>query len=172
MQLLRGKTIFFGISLFIGAGACCYLVFQQRFLMLYILLIPVLVVAVYFYRQLQRLRTARLITENSILSIPVVTVWNSDSSSLPNSDKTALVIVSCFGIIFDNEVFKFNCDGIRLLSVAISWQAMWLTFGTEKKKQHVRLLHGLSNREDIQMITEKFRYETGVIPVVAGREEE
>ena len=146
MQLLRRKAIFLVISLLTGLGACCYLISVQSLLLLYILLFPILVVAVYFYRQLQRLRTARLITESSILSIPAVTVWSSsDSSSLSNSDKSILVIVSCFGILFDNEVCKFNCDGIRLLSVMINREAMFLTFGTEKKQHVVQKTWGFNN---------------------------
>ena len=169
MQMLRKKAIILGSSSFIGLGACCYLVYNHSLNLLSILLILITATTVCFYRQLQRLSTASLIMENSILTVPVVTVWsNSDSSSLPKRKKSTLMVVSCFGILSGNEVYKFNCDGIRLLAVEINRESMFLTFGTEEKERHIKLLHGLSNKEDIRLIAEKFRYETGVIPVVAG----
>lgn len=172
MQMLRKKAIILGSSSFIGLGACCYLVYNHSLMLLLILLLLTSAATVCFYRQLQRLSTASLIMENSILTIPVVTVWSNNDRSLPKRKKSALVVVSCFGVLSGNEVYKFNCDGIRLLAVEINRESMFLTFGTEEKKRHIKLLHGLSNKEDIRVIAEKFRYETGVIPVVAGWQED
>lgn len=169
MQQLKQRVILLGAVLAIEIAVCCYLFVNQRYILLFLLVVPTTVVAWYLYYQLQGLKIARLIMENIILSIPSGMVWKSEASTkYLESDKAVLVIVSVFGVLAGSKVYKFNCDGIRLFSMKVDRKYIIFTYGIQEKQHHLKLLHGLSQKNGIQVIAEKFRYETGIIPVIAG----
>lgn len=167
MQKLKQKANLLGAALVIGIVVCCYLLINQSYILLFLLAVTTLIIARYFYHQLQRLKMAGLIAENAVLSITAGTVLScEDGANFPESNKTVAVIVSTFGVIAGNKVYKFNCEGIRLLAMKMDREFIYFTYGTQDKQRHLKLLHGLSQQDDIEAIAEKFRYETGIIPVV------
>lgn len=164
MQQLKQIAILLGAALVTGIAVCCYHLIAQSYILLFLMAVPTLVVTMYFYRQLQRLETAKLIEENVVLRISAGKVLSSeDGSNFQEGDKVVPVIVSVFGILAGNKIYKFNCDGIRLLSMKMDEEFIFFTYGTQKKQHHLKVLHGLSGKDDFPMIVETFRYETGVV---------
>jgi hypothetical protein len=171
VQLLRQKSIVLGIFSAIGLGACSWLAYRQSYALFCIALILTLLILICFYQQRQKLKTARLIEENAILTTvsSVIADDNRDPTSKLRPDKESVeVILSGFGILSGDKAYKFNCDGIRLFSVEISREDMLLALGTDKWKKHLRFGHGISSPDQIQEIAEKLRYETGVSPIITG----
>lgn len=164
MQQLKQRTILLGTALVTVIAVCCYHLIAQSYILLFLMAVPTLVVTMYFYRQLQRLKTAKLIEENVVLRISAGKVLSSeDVSNFPKGDKVVPVFVSVFGVLAGNKIYKFNCDGIRLFSMKMDEQFIFFTYGTQVKQHHLKVLHGLSREDDFQMIAETFRYETGVV---------
>jgi hypothetical protein len=167
MQEIKRNAIFSGLVLIIDLGVCCYLAAKESYNLLYLPAMLIPIVAVYFYRWLQKVKSAELITENVLLSIPAGKVWRSDDkAAFFKSNKVEPVILSGFGVLAGENVYKFNCDGIRLLSMKIDPETIFLTYGTPKKQDHIMLRHGLIKKEDIQDIADKIHYETGIVPEV------
>lgn len=168
MQLLRQRSIILGLFSVVGAGVCSWLSYRRCYalsLFLTLLIIGGL------YQQRQKLKTARLIAENAILTTASLVIEDDNRVQVSKqfSDKKPVeVIVSGFGIMFGDKAYKFNYDGIRLFSVEISDEDMLLTFGTDQWKKNLWFWHGITNPEEILGIAEKLRYETGVNPKITG----
>ncbi len=116
----------------------------------------------------RKLKAAGLIMENSILhiqSVRINTETGGDSSSASPQEGIE-IYVSCFGILFDSKIIRFNQDGILLKGVEINQEYICFTYGTDRKTQKTRILHGSFGNSELQSIIDRFRYETGVIPVV------
>lgn len=106
----------------------------------------------------RKLRIARLIAENQILHIRTAVV--SDGAD------DIEVFVSYFGILLDSRVIKFNQEGTFLKAVEIGRDYISLTYGTDKRVQSTRLLHAAIDDKEVDRIAEKFRHETGIVPVI------
>ena len=104
---------------------------------------------------------ARLIIENQILRICPVAISDSAGDA-----KNIEVFISYFGILLDTKIIKFNQDGILLKAVEIGRDFISLTYGTEKKMKSSWLLCTMIDKEELDRIVERFRYETGVMPVI------
>ncbi len=171
MLLLRQKSIILGLFSVIGVGACSWLAYRRSYALFCISLILTLLILICLYQQQQKLKTARLIVENAILTTAssVIADDNRDRASKLLPDKKPVeVIVSGFGILTGDDAYKFNYDGIRLFSVEISGEDMLLTFGTDQWEKSLRFWHGINSPDEIQEIAEKLRYETGVSPIITG----
>lgn len=155
MQQIKIKAILLGAVFAAGAAACCYLVIMQHYLWALVPAALALLAAVYLYRQLQRLTIAKLIQENVVLTIPA-------------EEERSPVIVSIFGILAGDKIYKFNCDGIRLFSMKIDKEFIIFTYGTREKQHRLKLTHGLTREEDLHKITEIFRYNTGTGDLTKG----
>lgn len=125
------------------------------------------VAAGFWLRELSKLKIARLIAENPILHIRTAVISNlsGDTAQQLNTENIE-VIVSCFGILLDDKIIKFNQDGIRLRAVEIGGDFISFTCGTEKRTQNIRLLRPAIDLEELDKIAEKFRYETGITPTL------
>lgn len=162
MQQIKIKAILLGAVFAAGLAACCYLVIMQYYMWALAPAVLALLAAVYLYQQLQRLKAAKLIQDNVVLTIPAARVLSSeDIPGFPAGAEKKPVIVSIFGVLAGDRVYKFNCDGIRLLSMKIDEEFIFFTYGTREKQLHLKLTHGLSREEDLQKITAIFRYDTG-----------
>lgn len=104
-----------------------------------------------------RIKTAKLIAENSIISIIPVDVNNH----------SVLVNISCFGISVGHKYYKFNREGIPLTKIDINKTSITLYFGNIEKQNKIIVLHDLRDKSEANKIAEKFRYETGIIPSVS-----
>ena len=125
------------------------------------------VTAGFWLREFNKLKIARLISENPILNIrtSVISDLSVEAKQLENTENTE-VIVSYFGILLDEKVIKFNQDGIRIRATEIGSDFISFTYGTEKRTQNIRLLRPAINPEELEKIVEKFRYETGITPTL------
>lgn len=116
-------------------------------------------------RECKRLKTARLIVENQILHIHTAVI--RDGLKSENTEDIE-VFVSYFGILLDSKIIKFNQDGVLLKAVEIGRDFISLTYGTDKRMQNTRLLRAAIGVEELEKIAERFRYETGITPVISN----
>lgn len=171
MLLLRQKSITLGLFSVAAAGACSWLAYRRSYALFCISLILTSLILICLYQERQKLKTARLIVENAILTTAssVIADDNRDrASKLLPATTPVEVIVSGFGIISGDKAYKFNYDGIRLFSVEISGEDMLLTFGTDQWNKSLMFWHGITSLDNILEIAEELRYETGVRPIIRG----
>lgn len=117
-------------------------------------------------REYGRLRAARLIFENHILHIRTAVIDDdAGDAAKPGKAESIEVFVSYFGILLDSRIVKFNQDGILLKAVEIGPDFISLTYGTDKGTRITRLLHAEIRQGELESIVERFRYETGIVPV-------
>lgn len=124
-------------------------------------------------REGRRLSAAKLIVENQILHIqPAVFQVQRSVKQEYHLKEHAEVFVSCFGILLDSKVIKFNQEGIPLKAAEIGHACLSLHYGTGTATRNVRLFHAGADRVRLEDIMERFRYETGITPVLIeqGRE--
>ena len=119
-------------------------------------------------REFGRYKAAKLIMENKIMYIKAAQIEGGafDKSNTSLQIGGIEVYISCFGILLHSRVIKFNIDKVRLKAVDFSNEFICLTYGTNKTIQKIRILHGAIGKEELQCFIKKFRYETGVVPVI------
>mgnify|MGYP000896158339 CR=1 FL=1 len=169
----KGIYYFAGLT---GAGlTICVVILLYRTVILELqaqLLLPVTLLvsgipAGLWVREYRRRKTARLITENPILHIRTAVISDlSSETAQPEDAENTEVIVSYFGILLDEKIIKFNQDGIQLRAVEIGGDFISFTYGTEKRTQNIRLLRPTIDPVAMAEISEKFCYETGIVPVI------
>lgn len=138
-----------------------------------LLVLSCLVTLILFFfliREEKNFKTAWLIFENRILHIQPAKISYNPCSDFNDAFPVGIeVFISCFGILLGSKIIEFNLKGISLKTVEIEGQFICLRYGTETQSKSIRILHeGISSHE-IQCIVEKFRYETGVVPIVTER---
>lgn len=115
----------------------------------------------------KKLKIARLIVENHIFSIRTAVINRKSADTMrPAETENIVVFVSYFGILLDSKIIKFNQDGIRLKAVEFGRDFISLTYGTDKRLQSARLLRPVITCRELEGIAEKFRFETGIVPVI------
>ncbi len=126
----------------------------------------VLLAAGFSVRQYRRLKDARLIVENQILHFQPAALDSGEpgKGGKAMSEESIEVYVSCFGILIDSRIIKFNQSGVSLKEVELGKDFITLAYGTEKKPRRIKLLHGIIDDGSIAEIAERFRYETGILP--------
>ena len=118
----------------------------------------------------KKLKMAQLIVENQILHIRPAVIRNSAGDAEEPEDAGSIeLFVSYFGILLDSKIIKFTYDGIRLKAVEFGRDFISLTYGTDKRVQNIRLLCEVVDRKELEEIVEKFRYETGIVPVIINQ---
>ncbi len=162
MQQIKVKAVLLGAVFAAGIASCCFLLIIKSNIWPLLPAVPALLAAIYLYRQLQRLKAAKLIEENAVIKIPAGRILsNGDIPGFPAGAEKEHVTVSIFGVLAGDKVYKFNYDGILLLSMKIDKEFIFFTYGTREKQRRLKLPHGLTKEEDLQKITEIFRYDTG-----------
>lgn len=127
------------------------------------------VVAGFWLRGLGRLKIARLIAENPILHISTAVISDiSVEAAQQSNTENCGTIVSYFGVLMDERIIKFNQGDIWLRAVEIGGDFISCTYGTKKRVQNIRLLRPIIDREELEKIAEKFRYETGITPIITS----
>jgi hypothetical protein len=81
-------------------------------------------------------------------------------------NKDIEVFISCFGILIDTKMIKFNLDGVLLKKIQLSDRYITLSYGRENTDERIRILHETLTIYEMIRIIESFRYETGVTPVL------
>ena len=120
------------------------------------------VALILLYRQSRLLISAIVIYDSRILTVPSYVVT---SENQPERRQTEETIVSTFGLLLGNKVYRWGCDGVygvRLREVQIDKEHICLSFGADGEMLRVELLHGLTDRQNVMEITEKIWHETRV----------
>ena len=115
------------------------------------IIVPILA-AVSALREAKRLREAKLIVDNQIMHIQSMEYQN--------------VFVSCFGILIDAKIIKFNQEGIHLKKVEFGNSYLTFDYGTETAIHTITLAQAEYDKGSLEEIIEKFHYETGIIPIM------
>ncbi len=124
-------------------------------------------------REGRKLSAASLIVGNQILYIQsaVFQTQHNEEGSVNHFQEPVEVFISCFGILLDSKIIKFNQDGIRLKAVEIGRGCLSIEYGTDRSTQRVKLLYDGADIGRLEDIIERFRYETGIIPALKEPEE-
>lgn len=174
MKAIKRRLYIYAGTAALGAAAVTLLLVKTTESGWYVLIQLMLIIAAALFaaglsvREYGRLAAARLIAENQILHIRPAVFQKQDNGKETDSlpCESMEVFVSCFGILLDSKIIKFNQDGIRLKAVEFERDFLFLTYGTDKKTRSIKLLHGEIDDGELAEITRKFRYETGIVPVI------
>ncbi len=165
LKAIRQRSYIFAAAAGIGVAvsvvilACGRTAPEIRTQILLTVSLPASVCTVALWAQeCRKLRIAKLIAENQILHIRAAVI----SDGVDDID----VFVSYFGILLESRVIKFNQEGTFLKAVEIGPDYISLTYGTDKRVQSTRLLHAAIDDEEVERIAERFRHETGIVPVI------
>jgi len=127
-----------------------------------------IVLLLYVIKQNRLLYDTRLIYDNCIFKIPSATVSTSNSEIKLAVEE---IVVSAFGLIIGNKIYKWGYHGaygVKLKVIEINPERVYLTFGDASKTARVELLHGITNKQEVLDIKQKFWRETGIDTVVNG----
>lgn len=153
-------SILYCISMY-GSG-------QIKLMPLLLLLSAAILAAALVVREAKRLSAARLIVENQFLHIKSADVLMKTAGK---SGQNIEAFVSCFGLLLDSKIIKFNQDGILLKAVEIGSGYLSLDYGTDTSIHSIRLIYAGDVNDKRESLIEKFRYETGVIPTISIEKE-
>ena len=174
MKAIKRRSFFFTAFTVLGILTCIMLLIfggAASTISSQILLANIIIVSVILFgfskRELGKLKIVRLIAENPILHINTAVINDlTGEASYPEDTEYTEMIVSYFGILLDEKIIKFNQDGIWLRAVEIGNDFISFTYGTEKRSQKIRLLRPTLDEATIAEISKKFRYETGITPIL------
>ncbi len=124
---------------------------------------------VFLFRQSRLAYWAALIYENRLLVIPTAIVTRSNGAAR----QTEETVVSTFGLLLGNKIYlwgRYRAKGPRLREAAVDKTHLCLRFGVGDETQCARLLHGMTDRQDIKAFAEKMKFETGVKASIDGWE--
>lgn len=115
----------------------------------------------------RKLSSARLITENRMIDICPATVCMAGTGEGATRQAVECVL-SPFGLLVENKIYKFGRDGVRLHSVDIGDRHITVCFSNEDRRWTARLLYGPLDKEDLAQLAKKMEYETGITPSLSG----
>lgn len=173
MKTIRKRLILLAVWSWVGLLAFVIIILQYitgrefSYWSLTPALAGVVLLSIYLINAYRSYQAARLIIDNEIMRIKSAVI---EEASLTSEDYTsqiegAEVIISCFGVLLGSQVIKFNIDKIILQRVEIGRQFICLTYGKAEWKRRLRILHNVNDYQELQSYVERFRYETGVVPV-------
>ncbi|MGB4023434.1 MAG: hypothetical protein WBK75_00060 [Acutalibacteraceae bacterium] len=119
-------------------------------------------------RQIRLLYDATLIWDNRILAVPSALISMPGRQMKKDTEET---VVSTFGILIGSEIYRWGLDGVhgvRLHTVHIDQERMYLTFGDAAQTIRVELLHGMTQKQAVLDATQKLLRETGVTADITG----
>ena len=113
-------------------------------------------------RQSRLIYDATLIWDNRILAVPSALISTEGSLRQAYTEET---VISTFGILIGSEIYRWGLDGVhgvRLSSVQIDKERMYLTFGDKDQTMRVELLHGMLHKQTVVEAAQNLWHETGV----------
>lgn len=113
----------------------------------------------------KNLKMAEIITENQIIHLQSGYCL-IESGTTSSSAKKVDIAISNFGILIGAKIIKFNQRDIWLKAVGMGKDFISLTYGSFGKTQNLQLIHAEFDREELDKVVEKFRFETGIIPQI------
>lgn len=176
MKLIRGRLYIFTGAAISGAVASVLLFIenvisgQNAEIVSMVTITITIFLAVFSIGEFKRLKAARLIIENQILHIQpaVIDLGDRGKEEVGSPSEAIEVFISCFGILLNSKIIKFNQDGVHLKAVEIGRDFICLTYGTDRRTQKTQIIHALIDEPELNNIVEKFRYETGIIPTLSN----
>lgn len=134
-----------------------------------IMMVLVVLFGVLWIREFKKFKIAQLISDNKIFHIYPAIVCNKNNHEVKfKAESSVEVLISYFGILLGSTIIKFNQEGIRLLDIEIGSEFIYLTYGTDKRVQGIRLLCSNIKEDELNKIVERFKYETGIIPTITN----
>ena len=116
----------------------------------------------------KKIMLVKLILDNRIVQFKQAKIiTHSSNNKAMNYNKDAEMVVSCFGLLLGNKIIKYNIDGILLMSLELSEQSMNITYGNDTGNKKIRIEHEPISLHELIRISEKLRYETGIMPVLS-----
>ena len=115
---------------------------------------------------------AQVIVENAIIRIQPAdlqgqTEWDSEEAE--KLRETFVIYISTFGILLGSKTINWGGSSEkRLKAVEIGRDYISIDHGTKENSQNVRLLYARPGEDELAQIIEKFKYETNIVPSVAG----
>lgn len=173
MKAIKLRVCFLAAATGIGIAAAAVAIFSQyaftlgayKQLLLTVLLIITGLLGGLTVREYKRYKTAELIIENQLLHIRLANrICDKVGTSSPSQVKESHI--SCFGILQDSKIIKFNQDGVYLKSVEMGREFIILTYGTDMWLQKTHFFYEPLDSQELAEIVARFHYETGVLPVI------
>jgi hypothetical protein len=168
MKLIRKRRN--GYALLFAASICLAVWLGMAFMIEAVFVIGAisLIFLLLLVRQSRLLYDAALIWDNRIFAVPSALIFLSGSQMKKD---TGEIIVSTFGILIGSEIYRWGLDGVhgvRLRTVLIDQEWMYLSFGDAVKTMRLELLHGMTQKQAVLDITQKLLHETGVAADIIG----
>ena len=116
----------------------------------------------------RRLNEAALIWDNRILAVPSALISTPDKKIKKGTEET---VISTFGILIGSIIYRWGLDGVhgvRLRTVRIDPEKMYLTFGDTAQNMRLELLHGMTQKQAVLDVAQKLLHETGVSADING----
>ena len=156
-------AVFFVIGIFLTV------IFAINFMIVpaFILGMGSFIIFIILVRQYLLLRDATLIWDNPILAVPSSIITKSEGRKWEAGE----TIVSTFGILMGKKIYKWGSEGVhgvRLKSIVIDRERIYLTFGDPKKTICVEMLHGMADKQAVLDVQKRLLYETGVSAMISG----
>jgi len=117
-------------------------------------------------------RAAQVIVENTIIRIQPADMRGQTEWDIEEAEKlkeTFVIYISTFGILLGSKAIDWGGSSKKQLrAVEIGRDYISIDHGTKENKQNVRLLYARPGDDELDKIIEKFKYETNIVPSVAG----
>ncbi|QRN84795.1 hypothetical protein JR334_07310 [Clostridia bacterium] len=120
----------------------------------------------FLIHEILKLRIARMIVENNIIHIQAATSESTNGQEETIPTVYLEMFISCFGVLLDSKIIKFNINNIKLKGVNIGKEYIMLSYGIDNNTKRIKIIHSALSKEEINHIAEIFCYETGITPTI------
>jgi len=172
MKTIKKRFVFLVMGSGVGVCTILFVVLRQvheehSYTLLTTALVMMVLLFTFLVRDYRSYQAARLIVENKIMQILIATIEEGIQTGQDGTSpiRRIEVVISCFGILLDSRVIKFNVNKICLHNVEIGRESISFTYGKAQWTRRICILHGVIDRQELQDYIDRFRYETGVVPV-------
>lgn len=165
MKAMQRKNVILGLTSTCSFALSVLLLMVDQTPYVPITITFALLTAVLWLTSQKKWNTAQLIAGNPIMHIQTSLI--KDVNAVPVAQhklEQTKVIVSYFGILIGEKIIKFNQDGIQLREVEFGKDFISFTYGNNYRTQVIRLLRPMMDKQTMEEISERFRYETGIRP--------
>jgi hypothetical protein len=168
MKLIRKRRN--GYALLFAASICLAVWLGMAFMLEAVFVFGAisLISLVLLVRQSRLLYDATLIWDNRILAVPSALISMPGRQMKKDTEET---VVSTFGILIGSEIYRWGLGGVhgvRLSTVQIDKERMYLIFGDAAQTMRVELLHGMTQKQAVLDAAQKLLRETGVTADITG----
>ena len=126
----------------------------------------------YYFPARKDFKSAQIIIENAIIRIQPAEIRGRTEWDMEEAEKlreSSTIYISTFGVLLGGKTINWGGDSDkRLKAVEIGCDYISIDHGAKENDQNVRLLYARPGEDELTEIIEKFRYETNVVPSVAG----